>query len=322
MEKNRFLADGRPHRIVCRNREDWLNQRTGIGASEVGTIMGVNKWDTKYQLWRRKRGLDGPKEVNSLMLIGSLCEDAVSKYFEIETGRRVIKASAGDIIYVHPQKDFLRVTPDRLYWIDEHGRKCEDNKAILECKTSQLDISPDDIPPAYFCQVQYQMGVMQKDHAALAWLTRGRDFGYKDIEFDPEFFEYMVGEVEKFWVENVIGGKEPEFSTSEDVLIKYRKPETGKTVEAGDQILEAYRELKEVRENRLSLEKQEDRLMDILKVFCSDAEAITYAGSTLATWKSTKDGVKFDKAAFERECPELYAKYVVPVSGSRRFSLK
>ena len=284
--------------------------------------MGVSKWETPYQLWLRKTGQAEPKPMNSLMLAGSLLEDAVAQYFEIETGKKVIKASAGNIIYAQPEKDFLRVTPDRTYWIDADGRKSESNKGILECKTSQLTISPDDIPPQYFCQVQYQMGVMQKDRAALAWLTRGRDFGYTYISFNPEFFAYMVEQVEKFWTECVLGGREPELSSSSDVLLKYSSPETGKTVEAGDEILKAYTQLKEVRENRLRLEKEEDALTETLKVFCSDADTITYEGSVLATWKQGKDSSKFDKDAFARENPELYAKYVKVVGGGRRFSLK
>ena len=93
-------------------------------------------------------------------------------------------------------------------------------------------------------------------------------------------------------------------------------------VEAGDEILKAYTQLKEVRENRLRLEKEEDALTETLKVFCSDADTITYEGSVLATWKQGKDSSKFDKDAFARENPELYAKYVKIVGGGRRFSLK
>lgn len=323
MEKNKYLAEGKPLRINCPDRKKWLEERgDGIGASEVGTLMGVNKWDTPYQLWRRKKGLDGPVEMNKLMLIGTLCEDAVAQYFAIETGKEIIKSSASDILYVHPQKPYLRVTPDRLFWIDPDGKRHSENKGILECKTSQMDITPDTIPPQYFCQVQYQMGVMQKDHAALAWLTRGREFGYKYIDFDPEFFAYMVNEVDRFWNECILGDREPEATTSEDVVRKYSRPELGKTVEAGKQIIEAYTRLKEVRAERLAKEKEEDELTEMLKVFCSDAEAITYSGEVLATWKATKASEKFDKALFERENPDMYARYLKMVDGPRRFSLK
>ena len=33
--------------------QEWLDERKkGIGSSEAGTIMGVNKFDTPYSLWR------------------------------------------------------------------------------------------------------------------------------------------------------------------------------------------------------------------------------------------------------------------------------
>ena len=59
--------------------EEWLEERSkGIGSSEVGTIMGVNHFDTPYRLWRRKVGIDGPVESNEAMEMGHLLEPAVA----------------------------------------------------------------------------------------------------------------------------------------------------------------------------------------------------------------------------------------------------
>ena len=60
------------------NREEWLTHRQeGIGSSEVATILGLNPWETPYQLWRRKKGLDAPKEETFAMKAGHYLEDAV-----------------------------------------------------------------------------------------------------------------------------------------------------------------------------------------------------------------------------------------------------
>ena len=319
---SKYLTENKPKKIVCATREEWLAQRTGIGASEVGIILGVNRWTTPYQLWRRKKGIDAETPMNPSMIAGLMLEDAVSHFFELETGHKVIKASAGDIIYVHPEKDYLRVTPDRTYWVDENGVKNEENKGVLECKTSQMEIDKDSIPQQYYCQVQYQMGVMQKEHAALAWLTRGRDFGYTYIDFDPDFFAYMVEKVDEFWNRYIIGDEIPEAQTSDDVVTRYPTAASDKSIEVGEEMYSLYSELKEVRRQRLLLEKQEDGLVDKMKVACGDAEAMTYCGSTLATWKQGKDTSKFDKTLFAKEQPEMYAKYCTEVPGIRRFVLK
>ena len=41
-------------------------------------------------------------------------------------------------------------------------------------------------------------GVGEYKDGALAWLTAGREFGYRDIDFDPEFFGWMRDEITKF----------------------------------------------------------------------------------------------------------------------------
>ena len=64
------------------NREEWLTHRQeGIGSSEVATILGLNPWETPYQLWRRKKGLDAPKEETFAMKAGHYLEDAVSMFW-------------------------------------------------------------------------------------------------------------------------------------------------------------------------------------------------------------------------------------------------
>lgn len=77
--------------IRPKNRAEWLEYRkSGIGSSEVATIVGLNPWETPYQLWRRKMGLDAPKEETFAMKAGHYLEDAVSQFWQDATGREVI----------------------------------------------------------------------------------------------------------------------------------------------------------------------------------------------------------------------------------------
>ena len=93
------------------DRAEWLAHREkGIGSSEVGTILGVNPFETPYQLWRRKKGIDPPIEANEAMRAGTILEGAVATYFEQESGRQVIKASQGDWLAVDKDREFLRVS--------------------------------------------------------------------------------------------------------------------------------------------------------------------------------------------------------------------
>lgn len=314
--------------IKPKDRQEWLEDRKyGIGSSEVATILGLNPWETPLQLWRRKKGIDPPKPENFAMRAGHYLEDAVSRFYSDETGKNIIKASAGDWLIVNKDRQFLRVSPDRMYWIP--GRpKSYYNKGIVECKTTQMEVDRDNLPQHWFCQLQYQLGVAELEQGALAWLTMGRDFGYRDFTFDKEFYQWMVEEVEKFWKDNIIGGVEPDPVNVEDVLLRNPRHQPGKTVVADEELIEACRQLKELKGEAKDIDAQVKELESRIKMSFGDAESLITPDSNpakptvLATWKAAKDSQKFDEKAFAANCPTVYSDYMKTVPGTRRFILK
>lgn len=307
--------------IRPKDRSEWLEYRkSGIGSSEVATILGLNPWETPYQLWRRKVGLDEPKEENFAMRAGHYLEDAVSMFWHDETGRDIIKRSAGDWLIQSKERPYLQVSPDRTYWLGES--RSPEAKGILECKTTQMRIDSDDIPKHWFCQVQYQLGVAELTQGSLAWLCSGREFGYKDIALVPDFFAWQVEEVERFWVDNILGKAEPEALSVEDVLLKYNRHTGGKVLEVSEEIFKAYQDLKAVREQIDGLTERKEELEARIKLCFGDAEAISYGGDTLATWKAPKPSEKFDAKAYQTDHPDLVKPYIKTTQGARRFLLK
>lgn len=314
--------------IRQKDRNAWLKDREcGIGSSEVATILGLNPWETPLQLWRRKLGIDPPKPENFAMKAGHYLEDAVSRFYSDETGKEIIKASAGDWLIVNDEKPFLRVSPDRTYWIP--GRpKSDHNKGIVECKTTQMEVDAENPPQHWFCQLQYQLGVAELEQGALAWLTMGRSFGYRDFTFDKEFYEWMVEEVERFWRDNILARQEPDPVNVEDVLLRNPRHVPGKTVEADLEIMDACRQLKELKGEAKDIDAQVKELEEKIKMFFGDAEALTARDPatnqivTLATWKAAKDSSKFNEKEFKEAEPTLYGKYLYTVPGIRRFLLK
>lgn len=304
------------------NRQEWLDVRkNGIGSSEVATIVGLNPWQTPYQLWRIKTGQDPAKTENFAMRAGHYLEDAVSLFWQDETGREVIKRSAGDWIIQSKEHPFMQVSPDRTFWLTGEKRN-EANKGILECKTTQYTIDGDDLPRYWFCQVQYQLGVAELQKGSIAWLTQGRSFGYRDIDFVPDFYEWLKDEVARFWIDNVQGGKEPDLINLDDMLLKYRRHTAAKVVEVGDELLDAYHELKDLRGQIATLDERKTELETKLKMAFGDAEAIAYGGETLATFKAPKDSMKLDAKALTAAHPDLVAEFTKPTPGARRFLLK
>ena len=315
--------------IRQKDRNEWLRDREkGIGSSEVATILGLNPYETPMQLWRRKKCIDPPKPENFAMKAGHYLEDAVSRFYSDETGKEIIKASQGDWLIVNNEKPYLRVSPDRTFWIPGMPKNNR-NKGIVECKTTQMEVDKDNPPQHWFCQLQYQLGVAELEQGALAWLTMGRNFDYREFTFDKEFYEWMVEEVDKFWRDNILANREPDPVNVEDVLLRNPRHVPGKTVEASHDIVEACRKLKELKGEAKDIETEVKEIEEKVKMFIGDAEALTAHETsttdkpiTLATWKVSKDSSKFNEKAFAADEPSLYGKYLYTVPGTRRFILK
>lgn len=308
--------------IRYKDRAEWLEGRkSGIGSSEIGTILGVNPWETPYQLWRRKKGLDAPKEENFAMKAGHYLEDAVAHFFADSTGVEIIKRSAEDFLVVNSLRDYLRVSPDRTFWLPNQVHN-DDNKGILECKTTQMSIDAESIPQHWYCQLQWQLGTAEMANGALAWLTQGREFGFVNYEFDQSFFEFMLEEADRFWTDYIIGDAVPDSASVEDVMIRSPRSTAGKVVEATEEISDLAARLVEKKATATTAAAEVEELTDKLKLFMGDAEALTYQGLTLATWKTGKDKTSFDGKKFQADHPDLVKSYMKTTPGNRTFLLK
>lgn len=306
------------------NREAWLELRKqGIGSSEVATIMGVNPFDTPLRLWRRKKGLDPAIPENNAMLMGHLLEDAVAQRWMLETKQTIIKNSAVDFIMVDEEHDYMRVSPDRLYWLEGMPHNME-NRGIVECKTTALDVDYDRPPLHWFIQLQYQLGVSGFSEGWLAWLTRGRDFGCRRFEFDKDYFKEQITEaVTRFVVDNLEGNQEPPAYNTDDVLLKSPRSIVGKSVVANADLIATVHELKAKKEQAKAFDKEVKELEDTIKMAIDDAEFLVDSnGQTIATWKNNKDSQKFDQKAFEEAHPDVYGQFLKTTPGARVLRLK
>lgn len=306
----------KPIKVVAKNHQEWLSLRSGIGSSDIATIMGESKYDTPYRLWRRLRGEERVEANNNLLRMGHMLEPVVAKLWEEETGNKIFPWSEAEYMYVHPQYDFLRASPDREFAMQD-GRN-----GILECKSSQIPIDADEIPGYWLCQIQYQMGIAQIDYCNIAWLIQGRDFGFSEVIFNKDVFDYMVECAKKFWIDNVIGGAEPELDEDKgDVQLKYRHS-SNRVVECDSELLKLYSEVKELKEKQRGFEKEIELKVNRIKARMQDADTLAYNGQLLVTWKSGKDKCVFDEMWFRKENHELYDKYTIQKSGSRIFLVK
>lgn len=314
------------HIVRPATHEEWLEfRKSGIGSSEVGTILGINHFDTPYGLWRKKLGLDPAIAENEAMEMGHVFEYGVADLFSRRTGAIINYDTEGDWCAVDDERPFLRVSPDRMYW-EAGEEQTPENLHILECKTTSTNVDEDNLPDYWFCQIQYQMGVMGVKSGALGWVSAygGRfHFGFKKIDFNPGFYSYLVSNLDHFWNVNVLQKIAPEDVNGDDTKLRFPTADKSRQVVADDTLCKAVEQLVRTKAKIKLLETEESELESIIRMGMQDASRLVDGNDKLlVSWPTVAGGTSFDSKRFREENPEMYDRYTVKKADTRRMSVK
>lgn len=177
-----------------------MNEIT-IGGSEIAAVMGMSRWCTTLQLWAEKTGKLEKEDISKKeeVELGTELEDFVAKKFERKSG---LKTRITKSTYEHKKYPYLVSHIDRLI---------EGRSEILECKTCSAwklkEWEGEEIPTEYVLQVQWYLGITEREKGWIACLIGGQKFVWKEILFDKELYEKMVETavrfVEYFCKENI-----------------------------------------------------------------------------------------------------------------------
>ena len=201
------------------SREDWLNYRTkGIGASEVGTILGLDDYKSSIELYYEKIGEISRPDIESMaQFMGREQEDFIAElwtYWEgneqtmIEnwrTGNKVRKCQRVNAYVSNPKYPWLFVSLDRK--INKHEGRDEGTlelKTISGFETDKWEFS---IPPKYVVQVNTQMLVCEFEYGELALLEDGRHFDVLPLEPTDSICQTIISQTKEFWDRVVAGRK-------------------------------------------------------------------------------------------------------------------
>lgn len=299
---------------------EWLEHRkTGIGGSDAGAIMGVNKYVTPLDLYNDKLGLvEKDLTDNQAVYFGNVLEDVVAQEYSRRTGEKVRRRNQ---IFRHKQHSWMIANIDR----DIVGKK-----KLLECKTTSAYINSeewgpegtDQVPFHYFCQVSHYMAVMDYDEADLAVLIGGNQFRIYNIRRDATFEQMLIEKEKAFWENHVLTQIPPEPVSLSDIQALYAKDD-GSSISANVEIMTQVAELNLVNEELKRLSDDKQRLETSVKGFMREHSVlIGLDGSPLVTYKTAKGRKSFNAKAFENDHPALYLQYITETEGSRRFLIK
>lgn len=296
-------------------REQWLALRQiGIGGSDAGAILGVNKWKSPFQVYMDKIE-PYYEEQSEAAYWGTELEDMVAKEFEKRTGKKVRRNNR------------VLQSVDNPFMIANLDREVVGENAILECKTANAYLAKewegDEIPASYIVQVQHYMAVRGSEKAYIAVLIGGQRFLWKEIPRDEEFIKFLIEQEKKFWNEHILTLIPPALdgSSAAEKYLKerYKESDPELTVDLRAKYNNEIEELLSIKEQIKRMEEVVTAIENNIKNELGAAE-IGYTPRYEVSWKSVTSN-RLDSKLLKKDHPEIAEKYTKP-SVSRRFTIK
>lgn len=152
------------------NSADWLSQRQSlIGASDIGTIFGVNEYVTRYRLWEVKTNKVEPSRATFRMNAGHYFEEGIAQ-MAFNHIPEMISMQPDEGIRIHDTQPYLAASLDRwgriaVRYLDK-GVTDTTEVYVLDCKCmgiNQYRKMKDAWLPlkAYWLQIQQQILVSE-----------------------------------------------------------------------------------------------------------------------------------------------------------------
>lgn len=336
----------------------WQEARhAGIGGSDAGTILGVNSYNSKYELYGDKTGLF-PKTFNgnAATWFGHKLEPIIAERYAMEYNAAVVEFPTmiwDDNGYEFANLDYLLVTPSEQFpagVVTEWAKKTVPPGilAILEVKTTGIVTSGTahkwkggQVPDTYTVQGYHYINVMlpllPEPRCVFAALLPGegddeyaitvRTLGIRDdddLKWDENTAQGIRNSNEEFWnmvmfrIEPDIDGSS---STTEAIARRYPKSTPLKEVNLGEDFVELWDEWGELKTAETKAKEATSSARNRINAAIGDGELVyaTKNGESvlLATYATNKSSWKFDADAFRADNPDLYQKFLYEATGAR-----
>lgn len=200
--------------IKLNSREEWLKAReTRIGGSEASSLIGINKYQSLRDLWRKKKKGITEEIDNEAIRYGNALEPILREMFRAKHPSMDVQYVENAILY-SKKYDYMSYSPDSLIW---DGARA----GILEIKTSFIRNSEmlrnwdNKIPDNYFVQVLWGLIVTGYEFVDLIAELRFMDGNASIRQYHIERkevlddIEYIIVTGHTNWQTYFIGNIEP-----------------------------------------------------------------------------------------------------------------
>lgn len=296
------------------DREEWLEQRRqGIGGSDAAKVLGVSRWGGPLSVYLEKKGLYIPDDPGEPAYWGTVLEDVVAREFEKRSGLRVQRQNK---IFTHPDYPWMLANIDRRIVGQKKG---------LECKTASNFMGDewegDELPDAYYIQIQHYMAVMGWEACWVACLIGGQRYVQKEVQRNPELINTIIEKEREFWEEHFLKDVPPPVTPFDNPNSLWpEQTEDDMVQDIDEETITIAQSLARVHATIKGLENEEERLKGILKAKIGEKAGI----QGICSWKQAKSKMVTDWQSVAIELgaeSDIISRHTEEKPGSRRFLL-
>jgi putative phage-type endonuclease len=263
--------------------EKWLELRTtGIGGSDAGAIMGLNKYASPLTIYLSKKNVEGFKG-NAATEWGHILEDPIRKKAAEELGIEIVSVpgmyTSNDIPYMNANLDGLCHAQNQV----TIGGETVEGLGGFEIKTSSRGegFSEDEIPDSYYCQVQHYMAVTGLNWFILTafFMNTKRAKHYIVKRNDDFIYTQLIPAEKNFWENFVLTNNPPEPLGLDSESEYTANLNIADTLELDAETEDLIAQRMEVQQQIKDLEQKESALKDSILIKLS---ALSHSDNTTA----------------------------------------
>jgi putative phage-type endonuclease len=263
----------------------------GLGASEIGAIVGVNDFATIHDVWLTKLGLADFVE-NDAVRMGHYFEPVIAQMYADQSGDVLAKCEwtcVGKEPWMLATPDYVNFTMGCLVEVKHVGFR----------QMHKWGSEADGIPYSYLVQCQWQMHVSGARNVIVIAVLGGVEFRKYVVSYDAALAKTLEDAARAFWFGNVLPRVSPAVDGSEGAqrMLKALYPRSEKKVVQADATINAWlAKLAKATIDEEAIEAEKLRAQNEIKAFMKDADEVIGDGFK-ASWRVTKAGTrpfKFD----------------------------
>ncbi len=300
--------------------ESWLlARRQYITGTDAGTIAGVNKYQTPYQLFMEKKGLIKRQPPNSAMVWGIRLQNTIMRAYAEETGYQVKEIP---YMLVSTTKNWMAGNLDFVVrlsdgWAVGEVKNLGPNTGFTDYANSEAGY----INPAHLCQLYHYMIVTGLRKAVLVALIAGQNLIHQTVEYEEQTANALIELEHDFYFNYMQKNIAPPVTGQDASLLSsiYDKPESKEITlpKSAEKLVTDYvtatQEIKRWQEQKELAEAQIKELM-------KDNGDTAIVGNQRISWKPVETK-KLSATMARRFLSEDQVDQCTSVTVSRRFSV-